>query len=181
MPKARRFPKNKTPETCVSRLDFVWSRRLFTTNGCEKMGILDQTVEIYERLRRKRFRISIENGTVFLLRFLPEQYHHLAGFQHLRDLTNISHPATGAGRFYRDVKKGRISEDEILRSAQFGEIAERLQSFSYIEQILCAGQTKIIVSFDPQKAHSQIKADYMLYRRDGGFDAAVYCGLFCVP
>lgn len=142
------------------------------------MGILDQTVEIYERLRRKRFRISIENGTVFLLRFLPEQYHHLAGFQHLRDLTNISHPATGAGRFYRDVKKGRISEDEILRSAQFGEIAERLQSFSYIEQILCAGQTKIIVSFDPQKAHSQIKADYMLYHRDGGFDAAVYCGLF---
>ena len=115
---------------------------------------------------------------MFLLRFLPEQYHHLAGFQHLRDLSNISRPSTGAGQFYRDVKRGRISEEEIVRSAQFKEMAERLQSFIRIEQMLYPGQTKMIVSFDPRKAHSQIKADYMLYHREGSLDAAVYCGLF---
>lgn len=142
------------------------------------MGYLEQSVEIYERLRRKTFRITIENEMVFLLRFLPEYYHHLAGFQHLSDFSDLFRPGNGASGFYQNVKKGRIPEEKLYRSVHFHEMEARLQYFAKIEEILCSGQTKIIVSYDPNKAFSKIQADFLLYRREGYFATATYYGLF---
>lgn len=142
------------------------------------MGYLEQSVEIYERLRRKTFQITIENEMVFLLRFLPEYYHHLAGFQHLRDFSDLAQPGNGARGVYRNVKKGRISEEKLHQSVHFHEMEARLQYFAKIEEILCSGQTKIIVSYDPNKAFSKIDADFLLYQREGYFATATYYGLF---
>ena len=80
------------------------------------MGYLEQSVEIYERLRRKTFQITIENEMVFLLRFLPEYYHHLAGFQHLRDFSDLAQPGNGARGFYRNVKKAGFRKKSSIRA-----------------------------------------------------------------
>lgn len=130
------------------------------------MGEIEKTIEVFERLRQHKYKISIETGDVFILKFSPEHYHHLAGFQHLDDLTHISAPHL-KDKFYRDVKKGTISEETIIASKKYPEIAERIQSFDKLEDILCSGECKIIVSFDAETADSKINAEYYLYRRDG--------------
>lgn len=130
------------------------------------MGEIEKTIEVFEKLREHRYKISIETGDSFILKFSPEHYHHLAGFQHLDDLPHISAPQL-KDKFYREIKKGAISEQEITASIKYSEIEERIQNFEQIEDMLCSGECKIIVSFDAKTAGSKIEAEYYLYRRKG--------------
>ena len=125
--------------------------------GGNYMGEIEKTIEVFERLRQHKYKISIETGNVFILKFSPEHCHHLVGFQHLDDLTHISAPHL-KDKFYRDVKKGAISEEMIIASRKYSEIAERIQNFEKLEDILCSGECKIIVSFDAKTADSKINS-----------------------
>ena len=112
------------------------------------MDILQETVAVYERLRKKRYRIIVDTGEDFTFTFQPANYHHLAGFQHLTDFRNISSP-------------------NIQRSSSYHEIEERLHTFGYLEDILAEGEEKIIVEYDRSKLSSEIEAKYYLYKRVG--------------
>ncbi len=79
------------------------------------MGEIEKTIEVFEKLREHRYKISIETGDSFILKFSPEHDHHLAGYQHLNDLPHISEPQL-KDKFYREIKKGAISEREITAS-----------------------------------------------------------------
>ncbi len=131
------------------------------------MGRIDDTIAVYERLCKKKFKISVENGIVFYLVFERSRYHHLVGYQHLTDIVDISAPIYSKARFYRRLKNRKITEEDITKSAHFDYIAERIQFFAYIEEIVGASDCKIIVEFDSAKAQSDIEAKFFLYKRCG--------------
>ena len=56
------------------------------------MEEIQKTLGVFESLRKWQYNIKIENGMEIVLRFGREHYHHLAGFQHLTDLPDISKP-----------------------------------------------------------------------------------------
>ena len=130
------------------------------------MGQIEETIEVYERLRQKKYKINIENGMSFILSFEPEMYHHLVGYQHLTDIVALSSPGKKR-KFYGDIKRGRIAESLIVNSAKYHEILERVQNFKYIEEILSAGEGKVIVEFDKSKLDTDINAKFNLYKREG--------------
>lgn len=131
------------------------------------MGQIEKTIEVYERLRKNIYRISIEDGTVIDLKFFRENYHHLAGYQHLGDFPDISAPLQGTDQFYREIKNKTIKESQLRQSTKFESIAKRIEFFGKLEEILMAGESKIIVEFDDTKVDSIIKAIYFLYKREG--------------
>lgn len=131
------------------------------------MGQIENSVCVYERLRKKKYRITIEDGTEFVLTCEKEHYHHLAGFHYLTDLVGIANPAYGKKRFYQQLKNHKLNEDVLVKSELYGLIAERIASFHNIEEILSAAECKIIVEFDRHKADSEIEAKYFLYKREG--------------
>ena len=132
----------------------------------EKMDVLQETIAVYERLRKKRYRIIVETGEDFTFVFQPANYHHLAGFQHLTDFRNISSPKS-KDRFYGSVKRQQLQTEYIQRSSSYHEIEERLHTFGYLEDILAEGEEKIIVEYDRSKLSSEIEAKYYLYKRVG--------------
>ena len=144
------------------------------------MGIIRNSQSVYENLRKYNFHITIENGMEYDLKFKREQYHHLAGFQHLTDLPDIANPKTGMQQFYSKLKSGKISEQHIESSTMFCKIKERIASFDAINTILSASDAKVIVEFDPTLASSLIPAKLLLFQRDGTpFSASItYYSLF---
>jgi len=144
------------------------------------MGDISESIAIYERLRRNKYRISVEDGTEFSLRFEERYYHHLAGFQHIEDIRRIQIPPYGTRRFYQELNKHRIAEKEIYDSKQYSVISERIERFSDIEEIMRPGNAKIIVDYDRNIAESKIRAKYFLYKREGSaFEGnVVYSALF---
>lgn len=131
------------------------------------MGAIEQTVAVYERLKGRKYKVTVENGIEFVLDFDKKYYHHLAGYHYLTDVAGIAAPVYGKARFYQRLKNGWIKETEILCSQLFHNIAERIEYFGMIEEILSAGACKIIVEFDRRKADSDIEAKFYLYQRRG--------------
>ena len=109
----------------------------------------------------------MEDGTVINLRFKKENYHHLAGFQHLTDFRDISNPRQGKKQFYLDIKEQRIKWEKIRKSAKFDLIEKRLRYFDRIADIMVPGQQKIIVCFNDSLLKTKIEAIYFLYKKDG--------------
>lgn len=130
------------------------------------MGQINKTIEVFERLRKNTYSIAIENGTVINFRFMTNNYHHLAGFQHLNDFPHISDPRD-KDRFYRDIRKARIAEAEISSSVHYWRIQDRIQNFGKLEDMLKPGESKVIIQFDGSIPYSKIKATYFLFERDG--------------
>ena len=130
------------------------------------MDVLQETIAVYERLRKKRYRIIIDTGEEITFSFQPAYYHHLAGFQHLTDFQSISSPQS-KDLFYRLVKRQQVQTEYIQKSSCFHEIAERLNTFNCLEDILAKGDEKIIVEYDRSKLSSEIEAKYYLYKRVG--------------
>ncbi len=130
------------------------------------MNEIENTIAVYENLRKFQYRITIENGMQLTLRFSREHYHHLAGFQHLTDMPDVAQPRR-RGEFYTQLRKGNISAERIMRSAKYSVIRERIESFHVLAQIMAAGDGRIIVAFDPSKTDTVIDAKFHLYRREG--------------
>lgn len=91
------------------------------------MTEIENTLAVYERLRQKKYRITVEDGTQLVLQFSTDNYHHLAGFQHLTDVANVYNPFS-KHRFYRGLKNHTIDENLVLSSVHYEEIAERIKS-----------------------------------------------------
>ena len=141
---------------------------------------LTKTIQVYETLSKNKYQIIIEDGTVINLRFKKENYHHLAGFQHLTDFRDISNPRQGKKRFFDDVKEQRIKTEKVQRSAKYSIIENRLRYFDRIGQIMVPGQQKIIVCFDDSLLRTKIEAVYFLYKKEGQpySDGYLVCMLF---
>ena len=128
--------------------------------------ILD-IVDVYERLRKNKYRITVEDGSSFVLELRKGALHHLAGFHYLTDLPLIAYPSYGMERFYSDIKKGRLDIESARSSVHYNEISERIDSFATIEEILSPKECDVIVDFDRSICGSSIVAKYYLYKRTG--------------
>lgn len=138
---------------------------------------INQTIHI---LKRSNFRISIEDGTVFTLRFQTAQFYHLLGLHYLVDLPDMSNN----GRSDEIIKRlldGRITLSYLQKSAFFGKIAARLEHFSLLADMLVANRCKIIVDFDPSLITTQIKSRYLLYKTDSSHSIYYLFGIACTP
>lgn len=132
----------------------------------ENMEEIQNSIEIFDRIRKYSYKIKVENGLELILRFSREHYHHLAGYHHLTDMSTISKPASKQ-RFYGDLKKKRIGTEQIKKSFQYHLVHERITSFDILEQLLNPGTGKIIVDFDKTKTESVINARFHLFHRTG--------------
>lgn len=133
------------------------------------MKEIEAALSAYERLRSRQYQITVpELETSFRLKLLPAHFHHLLGFQHLTDLPDIALCPKGAHRFYHLLKNGAYREETFRKSVHYPAIEERVCSFSRLEQILSASDTKLIIDFDPTKASSEIEARFILFERQGG-------------
>ena len=145
------------------------------------MGQIERTIEVYERLRKNRYKITIENGMEIIMSFSPEHYHHLVGYHYLTDVKSVSDPYLSKHRFYRSMKNGAVSVEQILNSVHYMQISERIDYFHYLEEIVNEGEGRIIVDFDKQKADSTIDAKFFLFKRDGEVltgESVTYYSLF---
>ncbi len=131
------------------------------------MGQIENTIAVYERLKGKKYKITIDNGDEVVFRFGTEHYHHLAGYHYLTDVAGIAEPRDGARHFYRRLKNARIKTELITGSSHFASIRDRIDSFATIEEIVAPGKAKVIVDFDKKKADSKINAKYFLFKRAG--------------
>lgn len=168
------MPKTKTLAFYSFRPDLIrqgdFSRRKRRRGA---MDILEETVLIYERLRKIKYRVIVDTGEDFIFGFQPANYHHLAGIQHLTDLYKMCIPES-KDLFYRDIKNGKVREKDIRKSAKFHEIEERLYHFGVLEEILEEGDARIIVEYNRDKISSKIDAKYYLYKRFGSrFDGSI--------
>lgn len=143
------------------------------------MEEIKNTIDVFERLRKYQYKITVENGMEILLRFERERYHHLAGYQHLTDLPDVADPIS-KHKFYNDLRRGKISKEKIKKSELYGEIQERVSFFDKLEEIMAPGEGRIIVEFDKSKTDTVIKAKFHLFRREGDpfKGEAVYYTLF---
>lgn len=119
------------------------------------MDILQESIEVYERLRNIRYHVAVENGEEFTFKFLPENYHHLAGFQHLIDFQNIS-DYQRKDQFYGHVKRKRIDANYVQRSSYYHIIADRLNTFAIIEQIVSAGPDESLLNTTRQNSRLKL-------------------------
>ena len=109
------------------------------------MSRIENTINIYQELKKYRYQVNIEDGTSFSFKFLSEHYHHLAGFQHLTDFPYICNPPTGRRKFFSIVKKGEIGDDLVMSSSKYYEMKERIENFDKLLTIMKPGDSRVIV------------------------------------
>ena len=132
------------------------------------MGSIEKSLEVYEKLRMHKYRITVENGVSFILDFKKKRYHHLAGFQHLKDKPHLSTLVKDKTAFYNALSIKGITEQEVVSSQKFALIEERFRFFDQLLSIMAEGEGRIIIDYDQSKTKgSEIKAKFMLYKRNG--------------
>lgn len=140
------------------------------------MGNIEKSLEVYEKLRTHKYRITVENGISFVLEFKKKRYHHLAGFQHLKDKPHLSTLVKDKAAFYNALSRNEITEQEVVSSQKFSLIEDRFHFFDQLLNIMEAGEGRIIIDYDQTKAKgSEIKAKFMLYKRSGNPFKEEFC------
>lgn len=132
------------------------------------MGNIEKSLEVYEKLRTHKYRITVENGISFVLDFKKKRYHHLAGFQHLKDKPHLSALVKDKTAFYNALSRQEITEQEVVSSQKYFLIEERFRFFDQLAEIMAEGEGRIIIDYDQAKVKgSDIKAKFLLYKRSG--------------
>lgn len=89
----------------------------------------------YKKLEKTVYKIIVgRKGYSYsiMLHFPPESFFHLAGLQHLTDLT---FPSTNKERIYKEILKKNFTEEDIKKSIFYDKwfIEERLNNFTYLK------------------------------------------------
>lgn len=126
------------------------------------------------------FHVANKTVRVLSLNFMPEDFHHIAGLQHLTDIhiprnkkntlqwiLNEDHPITdkylARSKFY----KGKINDEK--------DIEKRIEHLRFLEQYL--DENNLIRIFSPKDGpqnNSVISCDYIIESRLTGFPTTVY-------
>lgn len=127
------------------------------------MDKLSECIQAYERLLYKEYILTLENGMLINLRFETNQFSHLIGLHYLTDVRQVQKtPVNGAAAIYQNLKKGRICYADLQKSALFDHIANRIEYFPHVNELL---EQKIIIDFDRRKVKkTDFKAKYILYK-----------------
>ena len=79
------------------------------------------------------------------LHFPPESFFHLAGLQHLTDIT---FPSKNKERIYKEILKHNLTLQDIQKSIFFDDyyIEERLNDFMFLEQLLDSNSVTYLIN-----------------------------------
>ncbi len=124
--------------------------------------ILMQAFYAYERLNQRSFLVMLTNGYEFVLSFKSENFKHLVGIHHLKD---IEVSRFSAGQVHRLVRTRVISENSLRKSSFYHDVSMRLLDLQRLPDIL-RQDALVIPSFDRSKTGTRIRGDILIYEKD---------------
>lgn len=145
----------------------LWKQSLFHILyhiGTVVMSMIDICIEKFNILLTTEYEFTLgrKNRAVkLLLKFSKEDWFHLMGFQYLKDLPHLKR---SRNKIFDDIAENRISANTIEESVFYGEIRERVQMLSYLEDILDDNDTIFRYSATVN-AFSKIQAKFLLDHR----------------
>lgn len=97
---------------------------------------------------------------ILMLHFPPESFFHLAGLQHLKDLT---FPSKNKERIYKEIVSGNLTMEDVRKSVFYDKwfIEERLQNFHFLEQMIESNSITYLINARRYITYTDIKADYL--------------------
>lgn len=116
----------------------------------------DVTYEIVLGRKGKSYRL--------MLHFPAESFFHLAGLQHLTDIT---FPSQNKERIFKDILAGKITEETIEKSVFYKKnfVNERLQYLSILQSMLESNAVVFLINPKDYARYTQVKADYLFTYR----------------
>lgn len=124
--------------------------------------LYDAAIE-YAKLKDIIYKIIVgRKGTAYIimLHFPAESFYHLAGLQHLTDLT---FPSTNKERIYKEILDKNITIDDIKKSIFYNEtcVEERLSSFIYLKDIIETDTVTYLINSKRYIRYTKIRADFL--------------------
>lgn len=120
----------------------------------------------YKQLENTIYKIVVgRKGKAYTiqLHFPPESFFHLAGLQHLTDIT---FPSKNKERIYKEILKRNLTLQDIQKSIFFDGcyIEERLNDFMFLEQLLDSNSVTYLINNKRYIQYTKIKSDYLCER-----------------
>ena len=124
--------------------------------------ILFQAFKAYELLNRRAFVVTLSTGYAFILSFKSENFKHLVGIQHLKD---IEPSRFSAGQIYRLVRSHVLTEATLRKSSFFEDSSMRILDFQRLPEIF-RENALVIPAFNSARTGAKIRGDILIYEED---------------
>lgn len=117
----------------------------------------------FEKLLNKGYHILLGRKCkiyILNLRFKRADFFHLAGLQHLTDITFST---TNKERIYKEILKRKISNEMLKKSVFYGKlcIEERIVNLKRLEEMLDGNQFMFLINHKEYLKYTKIYADYL--------------------
>ena len=126
------------------------------------MADILQAAQKFNNLLDIEYKIVLgkKNKTIeFTIAFQETHFFHLAGLQHLKDLSTVF--TESRDLIFRKILKGIIQKQKIESSESYNQIKDRIDYLIYLEQIMDSNET--IYKYNPKlEIFSAIQADFLL-------------------
>ena len=126
------------------------------------MDILNRSANNFSRLLDVEYIITIGRKGKLLeikLNFDKADFHHLAGLHKLKDIEKLR--SGMRERIFDNILNGGISQEDIEKSAFYGEIKDRLHALEQMEEFL--DRPNLYFRYDPNKNNfSIIAAEFVI-------------------
>lgn len=131
--------------------------------------ILYSAASEYKKLENIVYRIVMgRRGKSYsiMLHFPPESFFHLAGLQHLTDLT---FPSKNKERVYKEILKKKLTINDIEKSLFYGKwfVEERLKSFCHLKDMIEGDTITYLINAKRYITYTSIKADFLCEHKLG--------------
>lgn len=135
----------------------------FNARGDEMSDILYDAAAQYQKLKDTTYKIILgKKGKSYrlMLHFPSESFFHLAGLQHLTDITFSS---KNKERIFKDILAGKITEETIKKSVFYEKefVNERLQYLDLLQTMLESNSVVFRINPKDYARYTKIKANYL--------------------
>lgn len=135
------------------------------------LDLLYQAAIEYGKLKNIIYKIVVgRKGQAYtiMLHFPEESFFHLAGLQHLTDIT---FPSTNKERIYKEILNGNISINDIKKSIFYDKwfIEERLENLYILQKMFDSNSITYLIHSKRYVTYTRIRADYLCeYKMEDG-------------
>ena len=125
--------------------------------------LLYQAAIEYQKLKNTIYKIVLgrkQKSYILMLHFTEESFYHLAGLQHLTDLT---FPSKNKERIYKEILRGKITNEMLKKSVFYDKwfIEERLTNLYRLKDMVETNSTTYLINQKLYSQYTKIKADYL--------------------